>query len=111
MAPQVGPSVGRAEDLQIKHVVNTGCVPGAVLGLPLGIHRPLGQMDTRHPVIHLSTSGLGVCCGGAWVLSSGEGVGRLQSLDDLEAPQTENCACKVPDACKGTRGRIPEAHL
>lgn len=40
-------------------------------------------MDTWDSVIHLPASGLGVCHGGAWVLSSGESVDRLHSLDDF----------------------------
>lgn len=58
----------RLEELrtyQTKHLVGICCVPGIALTLPLGVHRPLRQMDTWDSVIHLPASGLGVCHGGA----------------------------------------------
>lgn len=38
---------------------------------------------THGTVIYLPASGLGVCHGRAWVLSSRESVGRLHSLEDM----------------------------
>lgn len=64
---KVAPSIGLQGWKSLGHTVGICCIPGIVLSLPLGVHAPLGQVDTWDSVIHLPASGLGVCHGGAWV--------------------------------------------
>lgn len=67
MTTESGPSIGLQGWKSLGHTVGICCIPGIVLSLPLGVHAPLGQVDTWDSVIHLPASGLGVCHGGAWV--------------------------------------------